>query len=279
MTKATQTTQQEEQQSSSVDTEQQIQATVHRIKNRVVVFSGKGGVGKTTVAVNLAYALAKAGKQVGLLDADITGPNVSRMVGVSGPFREGDGKILPHEVQGVKVISIASMLPPGEPVIWRGPLRAKALDQLLWGVDWGPLDFLISDLPPGTGDEVLTITQRTFPQLAIIVTTPQEISLMDSHRAANMAIKMEIPHVGIVENMSGLVCPSCGVEIPLFGTGGGERQARELGLEFMGRIPIDLEVRRGGDDGRPTVLYASQSPVAQAFLALASQVDAVLGHR
>lgn len=277
----TQTTQaaQEEQRISREDTEQQIQATVHRIKNRVVVFSGKGGVGKTTVAVNLAYALAKAGKQVGLLDADITGPNVSRMVGVSGPFREGNGKILPHDVAGVKVISIASMLPPGEPVIWRGPLRAKALDQLLWGVDWGSLDFLVADLPPGTGDEVLTITQRTFPQLAIIVTTPQEISLMDSHRAANMAMKMEIPHVGIVENMSGLICPSCGVEIALFGTGGGERQAHELGLEFMGRIPIDLEVRRGGDEGRPAVLYADQSPVAQAFFELASQVDAVLGHR
>jgi len=276
MTQAAQMTQ-EQQRKSIEDQEQRIKETISQITNRVVVFSGKGGVGKTTVAVNLAYALAKFGKQVGLLDADITGPNVSRMVGISGPFREGDGKILPHEPNGIKVISIASMILPGEPVIWRGPLRAKALDQLLWDVHWGTLDFLIADLPPGTGDEVLTITQRTSPQLAIIVTTPQEISLMDSHRATNMARKMEVPHIGIVENMSGLICPSCGEEIPLFGSGGGERQAQELGVDFLGKIPIEIEVRRGGDEGRPIVLHSEHAPVSQAFFQLASRLDAMLG--
>ncbi len=266
----------EGQQISREEVERQIAATIHEIKNRVVVFSGKGGVGKTTVAVNLAYALARSGKQVGLLDADITGPNVSRMVGSSHPFRGGGDKLIPLEVEGLKMVSIAGLLRPGQPVIWRGPLRAKALEQFLWGVDWGPLDFLVVDLPPGTGDEVLTITQRTFPQFAIVVTTPQEVSLIDSHRAANMAVRMEVPHIGIVENMSVLICPSCGAEIPVFGEGGGERQARELGLEFLGKIPIDLEVRKGGDEGRPIVLHGKDTPVAQAFFRLASRVEAIL---
>jgi len=262
---------------SQDDVERRIGETVHLIENRVVVFSGKGGVGKTTIAVNLAYALVRRGRRVGLLDADLTGPNVGRMVGRSGPLRDRSGKLLPHEVEGLKVVSGASLLPPGQPLIWRGPLRAKALEQLLWGVEWGALDFLLTDLPPGTGDEVLTITQRTFPQVAIVVTTPQEVSLIDSHRAANMALEMEVPHVGIVENMSGLVCPTCGTEIPLFGEGGGERQARELGLEFLGRIPIDINVRRGGDEGRPIVLQEEETPVAQAFFNLAARVDELRG--
>ncbi|MFC1661540.1 P-loop NTPase, partial [Gemmatimonadota bacterium] len=155
MTSTAQMTQ-EEQRRSIEEQEQRIEDTIGQIRNRVVVFSGKGGVGKTTVAVNLACALARMGKRVGLLDADITGPNVPQMAGISGPFQEGEGKILPQERNGIKVISIAPMIPAGEPVIWRGPLRAKALEQLLWGVEWGTLDFLITDLPPGTGDEVLT---------------------------------------------------------------------------------------------------------------------------
>jgi ATP-binding protein involved in chromosome partitioning len=168
------------------------------------------------------------------------------------------------------------MIPAGEPVLWRGPLRAKALEQLLWGVEWGTLDFLIADLPPGTGDEVLTITQRTFPQLAIIVTTPQELSLLDSHRATNMAKKMEVAHIGIVENMSGLICPTCGDEIPLFGSGGGATQAEELGVEFLGRIPIDIEVRQGADEGRPIVLHSEEAAVSKAFFQLASRTAGIL---
>jgi ATP-binding protein involved in chromosome partitioning len=259
------------------DLDRRIEETIHLIRNRVLVFSGKGGVGKTTVAVNLAYALAKRGRRVGLLDADVTGPNVGRMVGNSDPFRTSPGKLVPHEVEGIEVVSVASLIPPGEPVIWRGPLRAKALEQLLWGVEWGPLDFLVTDLPPGTGDEVLTITQRTHPQMAVVVTTPQDVSLIDSHRAANMALKMEVPHIGIVENMAGLACPTCGTVIPVFGEGGGERQARQLGLEFLGRIPMDLEVRKGGDEGRPIVLHGEEGPVARAFASLACRVDELLG--
>jgi len=247
------------------------------IKNRVVVFSGKGGVGKTTVAVNLAFALSKRGKKVGLLDADITGPNVPQMVGLKEiPGAEG-GRIVPSERGGVKFVSIASMIPPGTPIIWRGPLRSKALDQLIGEVNWGKLDVLIGDLPPGTGDEVLTITQRTAPKLAIVVTTPQEVSLIDARRAANMAKKMEVPKIGIVENMSVLICPHCGGRIELFGKGGGSRVAAELGLKFLGEVPIDLKARIGGDAGEPIVLSDPDSEISQAFFTIADEVLRTLG--
>jgi ATP-binding protein involved in chromosome partitioning len=275
MTVATQMTQ-EEREKAYEEHERRIQDTLNQITNRVVVFSGKGGVGKTTVAVNLAYALEMRGAQVGLLDADITGPNICKMVGISEPFQGKGQKIFPHDRGGVKVISIAPMLAPGEPVIWRGPLRAKALEQFLTGVEWGELDFLIADLPPGTGDEVLTMTQRTSPQVAVIVTSPQELSLVDSHRAVNMAKKMEIKHIGIVENMSGFICHNCGEEIPLFGSGGGARQAKELGVEFLGKIPIDLDVPRCGDTGQPIVQSSIEGPVSEAFVNLASRVCAIL---
>lgn len=265
----------EERRESQEQHERQIRETLAAIEHRIVVFSGKGGVGKTTVAVNLAYALSKIGKRVGLLDADITGPNVSKMVGTSGPFREWEGQIVPHQKEGVKVVSIAPLIPNGAPVIWRGPRRAKALEQFIGGVQWGALDFLIADLPPGTGDEVLTITQRTSPQLAIVVTTPQDISLMDSLRAANMAREMDVPRIGIVENMSGFVCPNCGSEYSLFGSGGGAKQAKELGLEFLGRIPIDIEIRRGGDEGRPIVLHSEDAPISQTFIDLAHRLESL----
>lgn len=253
--------------------EKGIKEAIDKISYRIVVFSGKGGVGKTTVAVNLALALSKRGKKVGLLDADITGPNVPQMIGLrDGPQAEG-GMIVPHERDGVKLVSLASMIPPGTPVIWRGPLRSKALDQLIGEVAWGKLDFLIGDLPPGTGDEVLTITKRTAPQLAIVVTTPQEVSLIDARRAANMAKKMEVPEIGIVENMSGLVCPHCGETIELFGKGGGAHIATELDLKFLGEVPIDLKARIGGDVGEPIVLSDPDSVASQAFFRIA---DAVL---
>jgi len=273
---ATQQMTQEEQRRSYEEHEGRIRDTIDQIENRIVVFSGKGGVGKTTVAVNLAYALEMRGAQVGLLDADITGPNICKMVGISEPFQGTDRKIFPHDRGGVKVISIAPMLAPGEPVIWRGPLRAKALEQFLTGVEWGELDFLIADLPPGTGDEVLTMTQRTSPQVAVIVTSPQELSLIDSHRAVNMAKKMDIEHIGIVENMSGFICHNCGEEISLFGSGGGARQAKALGVEFLGKIPIDLEVPRCGDAGQPIVLNPEGGPVSEAFVSLASKIGAML---
>jgi len=257
-------------------TAQGIKQAMGQIKNRVVVFSGKGGVGKTTVAVNLAYALANNGARVGLLDADITGPNVPQMVGITETAQAEAGRMIPHVAQGIKVISLASIVPAGTPVIWRGPLRSKAIDQFLGEARWGALDFLIADLPPGTGDEVLTITQRTSPQMAIIVTTPQEVALIDARRAVNMAKKMEIERIGIVENMSGLICPHCGAQIDLFGAGGGEREAKKLSLLFLGKIPIDPSVRVEADAGRPIVLANPEATISQAFFAIATQIERAL---
>ena len=227
--------------------DRQMKATLERIEHRIVVFSGKGGVGKTTVAVNLACALAAHGIRIGLLDADITGPNVPQMIGIDEPPRLDGEHLLPHERFGVRVVSLASMLPAGAPVIWRGPMRSKALEQLLGETDWGELDVLIADLPPGTGDEVLTIAQRTSPQMAIVVTTPQEVALLDARRAINFARKLDIPRIGIVENMSSLICPHCGGAIDLFGTGGGRREAVAHRTEFLGSVPIDPATREGGD--------------------------------
>ena len=253
--------------------QKRIKEVLAGIKHRVVVFSGKGGVGKTTVAVNLAYALAKRGKRVGLLDADITGPNVPKMIGLHEvPHATDDNRMVPPEKDGIKVISLATLIPPDSPVIWRGPLRSKALDQFLGDVVWGELDYLVADLPPGTGDEVLTMAQRMEPQLAVIVTTPQEVALIDSRRAINMAKKMGIPKIGVVENMSGLRCPHCGREIDLFGSGGGERAARELNVHFLGKIPLDLKAREGADEGRPIVLEDEEAEISQALLQVADKV-------
>lgn len=246
---------------------------VGRVPVRVVVFSGKGGVGKTTVAVNLAYTFVGRGIRAGLLDADVTGPNVPLMAGIDEPPRVDGRRLLPHERFGVKVVSLASMLPPGAPVIWRGPMRSKALEQLLDETDWGELDLLVVDLPPGTGDEVLTIAQRTAPQVAIVVTTPQEVALLDARRAIGFARKLEIPSIGIVENMSGLVCPHCGGEIELFGTGGGRREAAAQGVEFLGAIPIDPAIREGGDTGRPIVLAEPTCVVSKAFEGIMSRIE------
>ncbi len=255
-----------------------IQQTLDRIKNRIVVFSGKGGVGKTTVAVNLAYALVAREKKVGLLDADITGPNVPKMIGLEGsPGVDGDSRaIAPQVKHGLNVISIAPLIPADAPVIWRGPLRSGAITQFLSDVIWGDLDFLLADLPPGTGDEVLTTAQRMLPQMAIVVTTPQEISLTDCRRAVNMAKKLNIAKVGVVENMSGLVCPHCGREIEIFGTGGGEKMADEMSAIFLGRIPMEMETREGGDTGSPIVLVNEESKTAQAFTTIAENVITLL---
>jgi ATP-binding protein involved in chromosome partitioning len=254
----------------------QIDETMQLIKHRIVVFSGKGGVGKTTVAVNLAYALQKQGMKVGLLDADITGPNVPQMVGITEmPIAEG-GTIEPNEKNGLKVISLAPMLPPEAPVIWRGPLRSKAIEQFLGEVRWGELDYLIADLPPGTGDEVLTIAQRMSPHMAVVVTTPQEVALVDARRAVNMAKKVEIKKIGIVENMSGLICPHCGEKIDLFGAGTGRREALQRHVEFLGTVPIDPTVRRGADVGQPIILANPSAGASEAFHAIASRMEGLL---
>lgn len=245
---------------------------VDAIRQRIVVFSGKGGVGKTTVAVNLAYALAERGQRVGLLDADITGPNVAHMTGVDEPAQGTAERIVPHQQRGVKVVSLASMLPADAPVIWRGPMRSKVIEQLLNETEWGELDALVVDLPPGTGDEVLTISQRIAPQTAMIVTTPQEVSRIDVRRAVNFAKKLQIPRIGIVENMSGLLCPHCGERIDLFGSGQGKSEADAAGVQFFGEIPLDPAVVVGGDQGRPIFLSDPKSGVADVFRGLADVV-------
>ncbi len=255
---------------------QGIEEAMKRIKHRLVVFSGKGGVGKTTVAVNLAYSLAGTGMRVGLLDADITGPNVPQMTGITGGLSADRGMINPHDANGVKVISIASLVAEGTPIIWRGPLRSKVIEQFLGEANWGDLDMLIIDLPPGTGDEVLTIVQRTSPEMAIIVTTPQEVALIDARRATNMAKSMDIGEIAIVENMSGLVCPHCGETIDLFGSGGGEDEAKTLSVSFLGRIPIDPSARTAADVGRPIVLQSPGSNISLAFAAMSKKIKEVL---
>jgi len=260
------------------DTEQHLlfDEVIGRIPRRLVVFSGKGGVGKTTVAVNLAYALTSDRHHVGLLDADITGPNVLQMTGVKEPARGTGTQILPHEKHGVHIVSLASMLPQGEPVIWRGPMRSKVIEQLLTETDWGDVDTLVVDLPPGTGDEVLTISQRIAPQVAVIITTPQEVARMDARRAANFARKLNIPHIGIVENMSGFFCPHCGQEIALFGAGASVHDATELGIDHFGALPMDAEAPQESDAGTPNVLRRPHSPLSQAMHALAARLSAIL---
>lgn len=251
------------------------EAAVHCL----VVFSGKGGVGKTTVSVNLAYALSALGRSVGLLDADITGPNVAQMTGIKRRPRVRGNRLLPHERAGVKIVSLATLLAAEVPVIWRGPMRSKALEQLLDDTDWGPLDVLVIDLPPGTGDEVLTIAQKASPELAVVVTTPQEVALVDARRAIGFARKLEIPAIGLVENMSGLVCPHCGAAVDLFGTGSGEREAAAQHIQFLGAIPFDPVARVAGDEGSPPVLEDPTSSISLAVNGIARTVDLLLKSR
>ena len=256
--------------------DRRINENLSRIVNRVVVFSGKGGVGKTTVAVNLAFKLVLLKRKTGLLDADITGPNIPKMTGVTGqPFIDGQNRILPMQKDGLQIISMAPLLPADQPVIWRGPLRSSAITQFLADVVWGDLDYLIADLPPGTGDEVLTAAQRMLPQMAIVVTTPQEVSLMDCRRAVIMAQKLNIPHIGVVENMSGLLCPHCQQSIEVYGSGGGEKMAMEMGVGFLGRIPMEISTREGGDSGEPPVVALPESLTAQAFTRIAEKVESI----
>jgi ATP-binding protein involved in chromosome partitioning len=229
------------------------------VKNTIAVASGKGGVGKTTVAVNLAVSLARDGARVGLLDADITGPNVPLMMGTGEAHVTGSGgRVNPVVSHGVKMMSIQYFLTGDAPVIWRGPLIHSAIQQFLRDVEWGELDYLVVDLPPGTGDAALSLSQLIPLTGAVIVTTPQEVSLLDARKAIAMFNKVNVRTIGVVENMSAFICPDCGHQHDIFGTGGADRIARELGLEVLGRIPIEPGVRTGGDAGVP--ITSSQHP-------------------
>jgi ATP-binding protein involved in chromosome partitioning len=246
--------------------------TISKIKYRIAVFSGKGGVGKTTISVNLAYGLCVNGFSTGLLDADITGPNVAKMLGCEEGVIYINESIVPFEKYGAKMISMASLIPKGQPLIWRGPMRSKVINQFLADVDWGELDYLIADLPPGTGDEILTIAQEMKPDCAVIVTTPQEVSVMDAERAVNMAKQMGIPFIGIVENMSGFSCPHCVAEIDLLGKDGGLKLADELGVRFLGKIPFEIEARKQSDIGKPAILKNPNSLFSKSIIEIVNKI-------
>ncbi|MDF0599736.1 Mrp/NBP35 family ATP-binding protein [Psychromarinibacter sp. C21-152] len=234
----------------------------------VAIASGKGGVGKSTVASNLAVALAKQGRRVGLLDADMYGPSIPRMMGVSKRPASPDGKmIVPLEAHGVTVMSIGLLVDPDQAVVWRGPMLMGALQQLLTQVQWGELDILIVDLPPGTGDVQLTLCQRTQLTGALVVSTPQDVALLDARKAIDMFGKLKAPVLGLIENMSAYICPNCGHEAHIFGHGGVRAEAERIGVPFLGELPLALDVRTAGDDGTP--IAAGDGPEADAYAALA----------
>src|ERR1043165_8488333 len=235
----------------------------------IAVSSGKGGVGKSTIAVNLAVTLAKEGKRVGLMDADIYGPNLPRMMGVNEPPSVINERIVPLEAHGVKVISVGLLIDREQPAIWRGPIVMKIIGQFLRDVAWGRLDYLIVDMPPGTGDAQLSLVQATTLGGAIIVTTPQEVAVGDALRGVRMFQRVEVPVLGIVENMSWLECVHCGKPMPLFGEGGGDRLAKEVGLPLLGQIPMFLPVMTGGDTGTPIVVADPGSAAARRLTAAA----------
>jgi ATP-binding protein involved in chromosome partitioning len=250
------------------------------VKNIVAVASGKGGVGKSTVSVNLAVALAQAGATVGLLDADITGPNIPLMLGVDGqPTASANNKITPLERYGVKTISIQFFVPEGQPIVWRGPLVGGAIQQFLRDVEWGELDYLVIDLPPGTSDAQLTLAQAVPISGAVLVTTPQEVSLADVGKALAMFERMSVPVIGLVENMTAFACPHCGELTEIFGRGGGERFAEAHGLEYLGGIPLDITVRQGGDVGVPAVAQREPGPAAQALTSISQAIAARMSVR
>lgn len=256
---------------------------IHNIRHKILVMSNKGGVGKSTVAVNLALGLVHQGMQVGLLDIDVHGPSIPKMLGIEQmPMVGHAGRIQPvFYAFNLKVVSMAFLLRDREsPVIWRGPLKMGAIKQFLEEVDWGELDFLIIDSPPGTGDEPLSIAQLIKDiDGVIVVTTPQEVALLDSRKAVNFARKLNVPVLGIVENMSGFVCPHCGKNTDLFKTGGGEKAAREMKVAFLGKIPFEPEIVSSGDEGKPFIWEQKESTAAKIFGQMVGRITKDLGTR
>jgi ATP-binding protein involved in chromosome partitioning len=243
------------------------------VKNIIAVSSGKGGVGKSTVAVNLAIALAQDGAKVGIMDADVYGPNIPLMLGTGyGQPEVVDGQLKPIEAYGVKMISMAVLVPPDKPMILRGPMLHGVVRQFLTDVNWGELDYLIVDMPPGTGDVQLSLAQLVPVQGAVLVTTPQEVSLSDVRRAVKMFEQVAVPVLGVIENMSYFIAPDTGNRYEIFGKGGGEKLSREYGLNFLGQVPMGMEVREGGDNGKPVVVAFPDSPQSAAFRTVAEEV-------
>lgn len=255
-------------------------AMLPAVKNTIAVASGKGGVGKSSVAVNLAAALAEEGSTVGLIDADIYGPSAPLMFGLNGKQTyvyenaNGERKIAPLEAYGVKVISLGFLVDPDQAVIWRGPMAAGALKQLMSDVEWGELDYLIFDLPPGTGDIQLTLTQSIPLTGAVIVTTPQDVALADARKGLRMFERVQVPVLGIIENMSYFIAPDTGKRYDIFSHGGGQRAATEMNVPFLGEIPLVMEMREGGDEGKPLVVRNPESETAQSIREIARQMAA-----
>lgn len=253
---------------------------LENVKNIIAVASGKGGVGKSTTSANLALALASEGATVGLLDADIYGPSQPRMMGLSGQPESTDGKSLePMENYGVQTMSIGFLIDEETPMIWRGPMVTQALEQLLNDTRWRDLDYLIIDLPPGTGDTQLTLAQKVPVSGAIIVTTPQDIALLDARKGLKMFEKVEVPILGIVENMSTHICSQCGHEEPIFGEGGGQTMASEAGIDLLGSLPLELGIRQQADGGKPTVVAEPNSKTAETYREIARRAAARLSRQ
>lgn len=251
---------------------------VQGIRNIIAVASGKGGVGKSTTAANLALGLAYDGAAVGLLDADIYGPSQPRMMGLSGerPLSPDQKSMVAPEAFGVKVMSIGFLIDEEQPMVWRGPMVTQALVQLLETTRWGDLDYLIVDMPPGTGDTQLTLSQRVPVSGAVIVTTPQDIALLDARKGLRMFQKVEVPVLGVVENMSTHICSNCGHEEHIFGAGGGRRMAEQYGLQVLGELPLHIDIREQSDSGKPTVAADPDGPLGRAYIDLARRTAARL---
>lgn len=256
--------------------EQRLNDTLSRIKHKIIVLSGKGGVGKSTVAVNLAAALAAAGKQTGIMDVDIHGPSVPKLLGIDKiPLDQQQNRIIPVQYSNnLKVMSIGSLLPDSsEPVVWRGPLKHNAIKQFIMDVQWDDLDYLIVDSPPGTGDEPLSVCNLiSNPDGAVIVTTPQDVSLLDVRKSVTFCKRINLPVLGVVENMSGFRCPHCSEIIDIFKSGGGETMAAEMDIPFLGRLPLDPSITAGGDSGRPFVSDDNESDGAKNFKAIVEKL-------